>query len=103
VGSLYRGDIDPHDIEIGMIVNGVTVQTGNTRDMIFTIQTLIPFFVDLFKLKQLPVGTMIFCGTPPGVGYQPLNPKRGRPPLKAGDTMTVRLSFGSVTTFVVAK
>lgn len=103
IGSIYRGDIDPHDIDIEMIVNGVTVQTGNTRDMIFPIEELLPYAARLFELAQLPAGTIIFCGTPPGVGYQPMRPERQRPPLKAGDRMTVQLPFGSVTTRLVAK
>ena len=103
VGSIFRGDIDPHDIDIDMIVNGVSVQTGNTRDMIFPIEELVPHMARLFDLERLPAGSIIFCGTPPGVGYQPLHPERQRSPLKAGDTMTVKLSFGSVTTYIVAK
>jgi 2-keto-4-pentenoate hydratase/2-oxohepta-3-ene-1,7-dioic acid hydratase in catechol pathway len=103
LGSIYRGDIDPHDIDIEMVVNGVIVQTGNTRDMIFPIEELIPYTKSLFELPQLPAGTIIFCGTPPGVGYQPMALERQRPSLKAGDTMTVRLPFGSVMTHLVAK
>jgi len=103
VGSLFRGDIDPHSIDIEMIVNGSVVQAGNTRDMVFSIEELVPYVEHLFGVSRLPPGTIIFCGTPPGVGYQPLRPERQRPPLMAGDIMTVHLSFGSVTTYVVGK
>jgi 2-keto-4-pentenoate hydratase/2-oxohepta-3-ene-1,7-dioic acid hydratase in catechol pathway len=103
LGSIFRGDIDPHNIDIEMIVNGATVQTGNTRNMIFPVEELVPHIAKLFELERLPAGAVIFCGTPPGVGYQPLHPERQRPPLKAGDTMMVKLSFSSVTTHVVAK
>jgi 2-keto-4-pentenoate hydratase/2-oxohepta-3-ene-1,7-dioic acid hydratase in catechol pathway len=71
--------------------------------MIFPIEELVPYLAELFGLERLPAGTIIFCGTPPGVGYQPLHPERQRPPLRAGDTMTVGLPFGSVTTRVVGK
>jgi 2-keto-4-pentenoate hydratase/2-oxohepta-3-ene-1,7-dioic acid hydratase in catechol pathway len=103
VGSLYRGDIDPCDVDIDMIVNGQVVQRGNTRDMIFPVETLIAETVRLLGLDQLPPGACVYTGTPGGIGYQPNQPERQRPSLAPGDRMTVRLSFGSVSTRIVAK
>ena len=40
LGSLYRGDIDPRNIRVQMLVNGQVVQDGNTRDMIFSVEQL---------------------------------------------------------------
>ncbi|MDH3650422.1 MAG: fumarylacetoacetate hydrolase family protein [Saprospiraceae bacterium] len=45
--------------------NGVMVQEGNTRDLIFDFQTLIAYTSQYFKLQA---GDLIFTGTPAGVG-----------------------------------
>jgi len=45
--------------------NGVTVQSGNTSDMIFSIDFVISFVSQYFTLKK---GDLIFTGTPKGVG-----------------------------------
>jgi 2-keto-4-pentenoate hydratase/2-oxohepta-3-ene-1,7-dioic acid hydratase in catechol pathway len=45
--------------------NGKTVQDGNTKDLIFDIETLICYISSFFKLQ---VGDYIFTGTPEGVG-----------------------------------
>jgi 2-keto-4-pentenoate hydratase/2-oxohepta-3-ene-1,7-dioic acid hydratase in catechol pathway len=103
LGSLYRGDIDPTNISVRMVVNGQVVQDGNTRDMIFGVEELAAETARLLGLDCLPAGTCIYTGTPPGIGYQPFHPERGRPSLKPGDVMTVQLSFGAVTTRIVAR
>lgn len=103
LGSLYRGDIDPMSISVKMVVNGQVVQNGNTRDMIFSVERLAAETARFLHSESLPAGTCIYTGTPPGIGYQPHHPERGRPSLKPGDVMTVQLSFGSVTTHIVAR
>jgi 2-keto-4-pentenoate hydratase/2-oxohepta-3-ene-1,7-dioic acid hydratase in catechol pathway len=45
--------------------NGEIVQSGNTKDLIFDIETLICYISSFFKLQ---VGDYIFTGTPEGVG-----------------------------------
>ncbi len=45
--------------------NGDTVQSGNTSDMIFTIDYVISYVSQYFTLKK---GDLIFTGTPKGVG-----------------------------------
>ena len=102
IGSLFRGELDLGNLDIAMVVNGETVQTGNTSDMIFSFDELIERAASVYELERLPAGTCIWAGTPPGVGYQPQMPERQRPSLKPGDVMTVLLPFGSVTTHVVA-
>jgi 2-keto-4-pentenoate hydratase/2-oxohepta-3-ene-1,7-dioic acid hydratase in catechol pathway len=69
---------DPHDLSIGLAVNGETRQDGTTRDMIFDIPTLI---ASLSAGMTLEPGDIIATGTPSGVGYAM------EPPcfLKAGD------------------
>ena len=59
------------------LVNGATRQNSSTRELIFTIPTVIEFISNIMTL--LP-GDVIATGTPSGIG-----------PLKAGDTVTVRV------------
>lgn len=46
-------------------LNGVTVQQGNTQDMIFKIDAIVAYVSRFFTLKT---GDLIFTGTPVGVG-----------------------------------
>jgi 2-keto-4-pentenoate hydratase/2-oxohepta-3-ene-1,7-dioic acid hydratase in catechol pathway len=61
-------------------VNGVRMQTGNTRTMIFGVPMLVSY---LSRFMTLEPGDLITTGTPPGVGLGK------KPPvyLKAGDSM----------------
>jgi len=45
--------------------NGETVQRGNSRDMIFSIDAIIAYVSQFMTLK---IGDLIFTGTPAGVG-----------------------------------
>lgn len=71
---------DPHNLSIGLSVNGEQRQNGKTSDMIFDIPTLI---ASLSEGMTLEPGDIIATGTPSGVGYAM------DPPcfLKAGDTV----------------
>jgi acylpyruvate hydrolase len=60
-------------IEFSLIKNGVQVQIGNSRDMIFTIDQIISYVSQFFTLK---IGDVIYTGTPAGVG-----------PVKIGDKL----------------
>ncbi len=53
------------DINFALDLNGQRVQNGNTKDMIFDIDTLISYISNYFTLK---IGDLIFTGTPAGVG-----------------------------------
>lgn len=53
------------NIDFHLDINGSTRQTGNTRDMIFDIDTIISYVSDYFTLK---IGDLIYTGTPVGVG-----------------------------------
>jgi 2,4-didehydro-3-deoxy-L-rhamnonate hydrolase len=77
---------DPQDLDMFLDVNGVRMQTGNTRTMIFNVQQIIAYvsqYVTLFP------GDLIITGTPPGVG-------EGKKPeaiyLKPGDTMRLGIA-----------
>ncbi len=65
---------DVQNINFRLEKNGETVQQGNTRDMLFTIDELISYISKFITLKT---GDLIFTGTPAGVG-----------PVKIGDRLS---------------
>jgi 2-keto-4-pentenoate hydratase/2-oxohepta-3-ene-1,7-dioic acid hydratase in catechol pathway len=76
-------------------INGNAMQDGNTRDMIFGVPFLIEF---LSKSTPLVPGTVIFSGTPHGVGMAQ------NPPvwLREGDTVSITIEkIGTLTNAVV--
>jgi 2,4-diketo-3-deoxy-L-fuconate hydrolase len=77
---------DPQDLDMHLDVNGVRMQTGNSRTMIFTIRQIIAY---LSRYVTLYPGDLIITGTPPGVG-------EGKKPeaiyLKAGDVMELSIA-----------
>ena len=56
---------NPKDIHFRLKKNGVVVQDGHTRDLIFPFETLIVHISRYFTLQK---GDVIFTGTPAGVG-----------------------------------
>ncbi len=56
---------DLKNIDFSLQKNGVTVQSGNTKDMIFDIEQLIVFISKYITLRK---GDLIYTGTPAGVG-----------------------------------
>lgn len=46
-------------------LNGIDVQVGNTKDLIFSFETIISYVSQYFKLNM---GDLIYTGTPAGVG-----------------------------------
>ena len=53
------------DISFRLDMNGRTVQTGNSGDMLFSIDRIIEYVSQFVTLKM---GDIIFSGTPAGVG-----------------------------------
>jgi len=53
------------DINFSLQKNGSVVQVGNTKDMIFDIDTLIVYISKFITLRK---GDLIYTGTPAGVG-----------------------------------
>lgn len=64
---------DTQKVPFRLTINGKTVQSGNSSDMIFSIDFLIAFVSARITLKK---GDLIMTGTPSGVG-----------PIKIGDTL----------------
>lgn len=76
---------DPHDLNIGLTVNGEQRQDGTTKDMIFDVPTLI---ASLSEGMTLEPGDIIATGTPSGVGYAMEPPQF----LKNGDRIVCAIS-----------
>ncbi len=88
---------DPHELAIGLSIDGETLQNSNTRELLFKVPNLIEYISSITPM--LP-GDIVSTGTPSGVGMG-RNPKRW---LKPGDTVTVTVEgLGSLTNPVVAE
>lgn len=73
---------DPQTLDISCVLNGQTMQSSNTRHMIFSVARLVSHLSQTITLMP---GDLIVTGTPPGVGM-------GRNPqvwLKNGDVVEV--------------
>jgi 2-keto-4-pentenoate hydratase/2-oxohepta-3-ene-1,7-dioic acid hydratase in catechol pathway len=82
-------------LRIRTLVNGETLQDSTTADMIFDVPTLIEF---LSGSTTLLPGTVIFTGTPHGVGMARQPPRF----LQPGDQVTVEIEgIGELTNPVV--
>jgi 2,4-didehydro-3-deoxy-L-rhamnonate hydrolase len=73
---------DPQVLDLWLDVNGVPMQRGNTRTMVFGVASLVSY---VSRFMTLEPGDIITTGTPPGVGLG----KKPQVFLKAGDTMRV--------------
>lgn len=54
-----------NEIEFSLTKNGETVQIGNSKNMIFDIETLLVYISKYITLRK---GDLIYTGTPEGVG-----------------------------------
>jgi len=68
---------DPQALNVTCKINGVLKQSGNTREMIFSIPVLISFISKQFTLEE---GDIIATGTPAGIS-----------PIVPGDTVEVEV------------
>ena len=75
---------DPGRLNIALRLNGKTMQSSNTQQLIFTIDKLIAYLSTVCTLQP---GDVIFTGTPPGVGGA------RKPPvyLQPGDVVEVEI------------
>lgn len=82
---------NPNALAIRTVINGETLQEGNTNDMIFDVPALIEF---LSGSTTLFPGTVILTGTPHGVGMA-RTPRRW---LRPNDTVNVVIErIGTLT------
>ncbi len=77
---------DPHSLDLWLKVNGETMQSSNTADMIFSVPFLISYISQFMTL--LP-GDVVTTGTPEGVG---MGCKPEPRYLKAGDEVTLGIT-----------
>ncbi len=82
-----NGFNDMQNIRFHLDINGVTVQKGNTRDMIFSTDQIISHISKYFTIK---IGDLVYTGTPEGVG-----------PVKIGDHLQAFLEDDLVLDFHV--
>lgn len=82
---------DPQNLAITCRLNGVTMQEGNTRDMLFPVAELIAY---LSSGTTLLPGTVIMTGTPAGVGFV------RNPPVWLSDGDIVEITIDPIGTLV---
>ncbi len=78
-----RGEAGAGPFEFSLKVNGELKQSGCTKDMLFSVPSLIAYLSSAFTLNP---GDLIFTGTPAGVG-----------PLRSGDQVEAELERGRVS------
>ena len=87
---------DPQSLRLLLRVNGVVKQDGNTRDMIYAVDTIIEW---VSRGMTLPAGAIIATGTPDGVGFARTPPEF----LKPGDLMESEVEgIGTLRNHVVS-
>ena len=88
---------DPHKLGIRLRLNGKTMQSSNTEQMIFSVAQIVAYLSVVFTLEP---GDLIFTGTPPGIGHALQPPVY----LKPGDTTEVEIdTLGTLTNPVVGE
>jgi 2-keto-4-pentenoate hydratase/2-oxohepta-3-ene-1,7-dioic acid hydratase in catechol pathway len=76
---------DVQDLDLYLELNGKRMQSGNTKNMVFTVAQIVSY---LSRFMTLEPGDIICTGTPPGVGL-------GRSPqrfLKKGDKLRLGIA-----------
>ncbi|MDO9627385.1 MAG: fumarylacetoacetate hydrolase family protein [Methanobacteriaceae archaeon] len=77
LGPWIETDINPHNRNISLKVNGELKQDSNTENLIFSVEKIINFISNIMTLNP---GDVIATGTPPGVGS-----------LQVGDSVEVEI------------
>lgn len=75
------------DINFHLDLNGKTVQTGNTKYMVFDVPTIIAYVSKFITFKT---GDLLFTGTPVGVG-----------PVKVGDELELFMEAKKMLSFKI--
>jgi 2-keto-4-pentenoate hydratase/2-oxohepta-3-ene-1,7-dioic acid hydratase in catechol pathway len=68
-------------------INGNQIQKGNTKDLLFSFDTIISYVSKFFTLKT---GDLIYTGTPEGVG-----------PVKIGDRLEAYIENQKLLNFEI--
>jgi 2-keto-4-pentenoate hydratase/2-oxohepta-3-ene-1,7-dioic acid hydratase in catechol pathway len=80
-------DVDCHNLNIWLKLNGETKQDSNTENMIFSVEDLISYISGVMTLEPMDI---IATGTPEGVG-----------PMNGGDTVESGIEGVGVLEFTV--
>jgi 2-keto-4-pentenoate hydratase/2-oxohepta-3-ene-1,7-dioic acid hydratase in catechol pathway len=87
---------NPDDVQLTTLLNGDTMQSANTDDLVFGVRKLIAYYSQWYRLRP---GDILTTGSPSGVGF-------GRKPplfMRPGDRIEVRASgVGTLANPVVA-
>jgi len=89
VGPCLVTDLDPASVLIKTFLNGKLVQSGNTRNMIFTVPVLLRYISQIMTLEP---GDVIATGTPAGVG-----------PMQPGDRVDIQIEGIGTLSNIVSK
>lgn len=88
-GPVVVTGLDPQAQHIACRVNGELRQSGSTRDMIFSVASVIAY---ASRVMTLEPGDLLLTGTPPGVG-----------PLRDGDALEIEVPcIGTLRALVTA-
>lgn len=97
VGPVIETELDPGNVKLRSILNGRVMQDSTTADLIVSVPQIVSYLSQNFTL--LP-GTLIFTGTPPGVGVARTPPRF----LQPGDTIEIEIDgIGRLENSVVAE
>lgn len=77
IGPWIVTDIDPSQLDVQLLLNGVVKQSSNTRNFMASVPKLVSFISQVMTL--LP-GDVVLTGTPEGVG-----------PMQRGDEVIVKI------------
>jgi len=77
IGPWVVTDIDPSQLDIQLLLNGVVKQSSNTQSFITSIPKLVSF---ISQVMTLIPGDVVLTGTPEGVG-----------PMHSGDEVVVKI------------
>ena len=84
IGNFIETDLDPTALRVTVLVNNTIKQEGNTRDMVFSVASIIRYISE--QMTLLP-GDIIATGTPSGVSR-----------LAEGDVCTIEIEgLGALT------
>jgi len=76
---------DPHVLDIRLSIDGETLQSSNTRELIFKIPELVEFISSVVTLEP---GDVVSTGTPAGVGFARKPPRY----LRSGDDVVISIA-----------
>jgi 2-keto-4-pentenoate hydratase/2-oxohepta-3-ene-1,7-dioic acid hydratase in catechol pathway len=57
--------VNPNNLDLSLKINGKTVQSSNTRYMVYSIEKIIEYISSIMTLEK---GDLIMTGTPEGIG-----------------------------------